>query len=71
MPGYNTTVTIKTHQGTIPALPKLGEAMSKLPFDMQVPKVPVPRSHEDTDDDDGKPHFVQSAMCVSCPEDCD
>lgn len=69
MPGYNTTVTIKPHQGTIPALPKLGEAMSKLAFDMQVPNVPVPRSHEDTDGD-GKPHFVQSAMYVSCPGDC-
>ena len=63
MTGDNTTVTIKTHQGTSPALPKLGKAMSKLEFDMQVPKVPIPRSHEDTDDDD-KPHFVQSAMFV-------
>lgn len=39
--------------------------MSKLGIEVQVPKVPIPRSPGDApDNDDDGPHFIQSAMYV-------
>lgn len=61
-PGSNTTIAVQTHRGTIPALPKLGKALSKLAIEFQVPKVPAPRSPGDRPDDDDGPQFIQSAM---------
>ncbi|KAE8390651.1 hypothetical protein BDV23DRAFT_155021 [Aspergillus alliaceus] len=54
--GYNTSVTIRSHEGTIPAIPNLGQALSKLGFEVQIPRLPVPG---DPDDEDGKPRFIQ------------
>ncbi|KAI9367911.1 hypothetical protein BJX61DRAFT_262048 [Aspergillus egyptiacus] len=61
--GYNTSVVIKTHKGTIPALPKLGQALSRLDFEVQVPKLLAQRPGGDPDQpghDDGK-GFIQDA----------
>ncbi|OJJ71352.1 hypothetical protein ASPBRDRAFT_127266 [Aspergillus brasiliensis CBS 101740] len=60
--GYNTTVTIRTHEGTIPGLPKLGKALSKLGLEVQIPRVPVPHAPGTGDDpDDGSKGFIQGA----------
>ncbi|KAE8150086.1 hypothetical protein BDV25DRAFT_155026 [Aspergillus avenaceus] len=56
--GFNTSVTIRSHEGTIPGLPKLGQALSRLGLEVQVPRVPVPGSPGNSD---GKPGFIQDA----------
>ncbi|PYH95181.1 hypothetical protein BO71DRAFT_212456 [Aspergillus ellipticus CBS 707.79] len=59
--GHNTTVTIKTHEGSIPALPKLGKALSKLGLEVQIPHVPVPRAPGSGNDPDNDSGFIQGA----------
>ncbi|KAK4154135.1 hypothetical protein C8A00DRAFT_14719 [Chaetomidium leptoderma] len=66
--GYNTTVTIRTHRGTIPSLPHLGEALSRLNFTLPAPQLRLPGGGEgddDDDDDDSDPgethHFIRDA----------
>jgi hypothetical protein len=59
--GANTTVTIKTHEGTFPTLPDLGKALSVLLFDLPVPHMSIPRAPGDDDDDDKPPKFIQEA----------
>ncbi|KKK20027.1 hypothetical protein ARAM_004062 [Aspergillus rambellii] len=63
--GFNTSVMITTHKGTIPALPKLGQALSRLGFEVQIPKLPVRRAPGDDPDepdhDDGQTRFIQDA----------
>lgn len=56
--GYNTTVTIQTHKGTIPALPSLGEALSATPINISIPQLSTPGSPEDGK---GGTHFIQDA----------
>lgn len=48
--GYNTTVTIRTHRGTIPSLPLLGEALSRVDLTVPAPRLRLPG---DGDDDGG------------------
>ncbi|KAL3468317.1 hypothetical protein BJX64DRAFT_245569 [Aspergillus heterothallicus] len=50
--GHNTSVTITTHKGTIPALPNLGQSLSRLGLEVQIPRLPV---HRNPDDDPGQP----------------
>ncbi|KAJ9642434.1 hypothetical protein H2199_004815 [Coniosporium tulheliwenetii] len=50
--GYNTTLTIKPHNGTIPAQPTLGKALSGLSIEMPTPKLRAPKSGHDDDSDD-------------------
>ncbi|KAE8136858.1 hypothetical protein BDV38DRAFT_283534 [Aspergillus pseudotamarii] len=54
--GYNTSVTIRSHEGTFPALPELGQALSRLGLEVPIPGVPVPGHPGDKD---GKPKFIQ------------
>jgi hypothetical protein len=65
--GFNTTATVQTHEGTIPALPKLGEAMSELAVEIPLPKVSGPRlpGGDEGEPDDGQPHFIQDATVLS------
>lgn len=64
--GYNTTVTVRTHEGTIPGLPKLGKALSKLGLEVQIPRVPVPHAPGAGDDpDDDSKGFIQGATVLS------
>lgn len=58
MIGYNTTVSIQTHAGTIPALPELGKALSTVPFNISIPQLSTPGTPPD--DKEG-PHFIQDA----------
>ncbi|KAK1830794.1 hypothetical protein QBC39DRAFT_353315 [Podospora conica] len=54
--GYNTSITIKTHRNSIPALPLLGEALSKLNITVSAPKINLPGG-----DEDEKTHFIRDA----------
>ncbi|KAE8353904.1 hypothetical protein BDV28DRAFT_132167 [Aspergillus coremiiformis] len=56
--GYNTSVTIRSHKGTIPALPELGQALSRLGLEVQIPRVPVSGN---PGGEDGKQKFIQDA----------
>ncbi|KAL2833403.1 hypothetical protein BDW59DRAFT_169080 [Aspergillus cavernicola] len=58
--GYNTSVMIATHEGTIPALPKLGQALSRLGLEVQIPKLSA-HDPDQPDHDGGHKGFVQDA----------
>lgn len=45
--GYNTTVTIRTHRGTIPSQPLIGEALSRLNLTLPTPRLRLPSQNED------------------------
>ncbi|KAK4119990.1 hypothetical protein N657DRAFT_666376 [Parathielavia appendiculata] len=55
--GYNTTVTIRTHSGTIPSLPLLGRALSRFNFTLPAPRLRLPGD----DDDDDETRFIRDA----------
>ncbi|KAJ5725748.1 uncharacterized protein N7483_007105 [Penicillium malachiteum] len=57
--GSNTSVTIQVHQGSIPALPDLGKALSSLRIDVPLPTISAPGSPDD--EDEGRSHFLQDA----------
>ncbi|KAK3952963.1 hypothetical protein QBC32DRAFT_131347 [Pseudoneurospora amorphoporcata] len=65
--GYNTTVTLKIHPGTIPSKPELGKALSKLNFTLPMPRLNVPGDNEGGRHDgngsanDTAPHFIRGA----------
>ncbi|KAL6234197.1 hypothetical protein BDW75DRAFT_212950 [Aspergillus navahoensis] len=63
--GFNTSVKMKTHEGTIPALPKLGQALSRLGFEVQIPNLSRGRNPNSDPDqpgqDDGHEGFIQDA----------
>lgn len=60
--GLNTTVTVQSHEGTIPTLPQLGQALSALALDIPVPRIRFPG---DDDQDSDRPHFIKDATVLS------
>jgi Protein of unknown function (DUF3712) len=67
--GFNTTLTLKTHQNSIPSQPSLGKALSKLEIVIDTPRLSPPRSpgddgDDDSDQDDGGPHFIRDATVL-------
>ncbi|KAG6025478.1 hypothetical protein E4U41_001516 [Claviceps citrina] len=55
--GKNTTMTLKAHRGSIPALPVLGEALSRLNLTLSTPRLRLPGDDDgdgDGDDDGGR-----------------
>ena len=67
MKGYNTTLTLRTHNGSIPALPHLGAALSNFSVELPTPKLTPPKnpSHPDRDPDDDGPRFIDDATVCS------
>ncbi|MCJ1283836.1 hypothetical protein MMC26_003167 [Xylographa opegraphella] len=64
--GYNTTLTLRTHNGTIPMHPNLGEALSSIEIEIPTPKLDPPKNpnHPDWDEDDRDdkaPRFIDDA----------
>ncbi|KAF2198402.1 hypothetical protein GQ43DRAFT_378707 [Delitschia confertaspora ATCC 74209] len=64
--GFNTSLTLQTHNNTIPAQPNLGFILSKLPVTLPTPHMRTPKSPDDSDGDDEpdnstSPHFIQAA----------
>ncbi|OLN92073.1 hypothetical protein CCHL11_01544 [Colletotrichum chlorophyti] len=53
--GRNVTIDVKAHRGTIPAVPIIGEAMSKLNISVAAPKLDLPG------DGESKGHFIRDA----------
>jgi hypothetical protein len=62
--GFNTTVTIQSHENSIPALPNLGRALSKLEIDVQVPRLRIPGDDNGQPGDDSR-HFIKDATVLS------
>lgn len=61
-------MTLKTHNGTIPSQPSLGEALSSLEIEIPTPKLTPPKNPnrpddgDDNDDEDDKaPRFIDDA----------
>ncbi|PNS14021.1 hypothetical protein CAC42_6534 [Sphaceloma murrayae] len=68
--GFNTTITVRTHKGSVPSQPGLGEALSAFPIDIPTPHLLSPPSDDDDDDPDPedpdpdkpkKGHFISDA----------
>ncbi|OKL59225.1 hypothetical protein UA08_05673 [Talaromyces atroroseus] len=60
--GWNTTVTLQAHEGSIPTLPDIGRALSNIQFDIMVPHLGAPDDDDDDDNDkNGKPYFIKDA----------
>ena len=49
--GWNVTLTIKMHEGSIPSQPALGRALSSMEFEVPMPKMTMP--HRPGDGEDG------------------
>jgi len=63
--GWNTSITIQAHEGTIPSCPELGRALGKINITVPIPHVNFPKDPDSGDDDDGDdskgPKFIKSA----------
>jgi hypothetical protein len=64
--GFNTSVTLQAHNGTIPAQPGLSHLMSKYPITLPAPHLSHPKEPDngdgdDDDEDDGREHFIKGA----------
>ena len=51
MPGYNTTLTLRTHNGTVPSIPIIGAALSNFSVNIPTPRLKSPRNPNRPDDD--------------------
>lgn len=54
--GFNTSAILRTHRGSIPGLPDLGNSLSRMNFTMALPRLSLPGG-----DDDDKGHFLRDA----------
>lgn len=61
--GANTSVTLRSDAGTIPALPKLGESLSHLSLNFQVPRLQLPGDDNDSPGEN-HPHFIKEATVL-------
>jgi len=65
---YNTSITIQTHAGTIPAQPVLGTLLSRFPITFPMPSLSAPHEPADSEptdpdaDPDESPHFIRNAI---------
>ena len=74
--GFNATVTLRTHESTIPSQPALGKALSALEIVVAAPKIRAPHTPDggggggDDGDDDGdegddRPRFIKDATVLN------
>jgi len=63
--GYNTTLTLRTHEGSVPSQPALGRALQR--FEVEIPTPSLGGLQEGDGNDDGKkgPHFIEDATVSS------
>ncbi|KAK5163753.1 uncharacterized protein LTR77_010426 [Saxophila tyrrhenica] len=64
--GWNTTVTIKMHEGSIPTLPGWGKVLGRFGAEVRAPRLGVPHHGSSSpgdgdEEDDGKMHFISDA----------
>jgi hypothetical protein len=77
--GLNVTLTVQTHNGTIPTRPSWGKALERLNITIPAPRLSFPKDPDsgggDDDDDDGegdgdeRPAFIKDATVGRCHED--
>lgn len=60
-------MVLQSHNGSIPGLPGIGQALSDIKIEMPVPKLHTPGSGDGVPDetDGGKPHFIKDATVLS------
>ncbi|KAB5528173.1 hypothetical protein GE09DRAFT_1150615 [Coniochaeta sp. 2T2.1] len=54
--GFNTSVTVRTHRGSLPNLPRLGESLSRLNLTIAAPRLQLPGG-----DEYERSHFIRDA----------
>ncbi|KAJ4209386.1 hypothetical protein NW767_001292 [Fusarium falciforme] len=54
--GKNTTLTARTHKGSIPSIPLIGDALSKINVTLPTPRIRIPG-----EDENEKPRFIADA----------
>lgn len=64
--GYNVSLTLQAHNGTIPSQPALGAVLSNFPITLSAPHLSTPKKPGDGDGDgddseDKQPHFIRQA----------
>ncbi|CAI6338597.1 unnamed protein product [Periconia digitata] len=67
--GYNTSLTLQTHNKTIPSQPSLGAVLANFPITLPAPSLSTPKNPGDGDDDDDpdkgsgrkRTHFIRDA----------
>ncbi|KAI9829007.1 MAG: hypothetical protein M1832_000030 [Thelocarpon impressellum] len=62
--GWNTTISLKTHEGSIPSQPALGRALSMFEVELATPRIKYPGAPDKGDGEDGGedgPHFIEDA----------
>ena len=66
--GFNTTLSLRTHAGTIPTYPKIGEALSKFEIEVPTPHLRIPHRQQPDDPEhpgpganDSATHFIKDA----------
>ena len=62
--GWNTTISLQTHEGTIPTQPALGKALSRFAIEVETPRlgVPTPKDPGDPGHGDEGTHFIKDAV---------
>ncbi len=69
IPGWNTTVTLKTDESTIPSQPALGRALAALEVTVPTPRLSTPGQPgggdgDDPSDGDGAPHMIGDVTVI-------
>lgn len=60
--GKNTSVTLRSHRGSIPRMPALGEALSKINMTFTTPRLELPGDDDDEDEDpESRSRFIRDA----------
>lgn len=63
--GYNTTLSLRTHAGTIPTYPAVGKALSQFEIEVPTPHLSVPQAPREPDPGSGandtETHFIKDA----------
>jgi len=63
--GYNTTLTLRTHEGSVPSQPALGRALQRFEVEIPTPSLGGPREGDGNDDGKKGPHFIEDATVSS------
>lgn len=59
--GKNTTIELRAHRGSIPTMPIIGEALSKINMTVNTPMVKLPGDDDDDDGEEAGHGFIRDA----------
>lgn len=60
--GENTTIAVRTHRGSLPGMPDVGEALSRLNITFPMPAMDLPEDDEDSGSDSIGHGFIRDAV---------